>query len=318
MQSQQSNQSDGIGQSDQSEEIQCSQVSSIVSQFTIARSSTQGSRRRQGIYWILTIPEDKWDGKTLPECAIYAKGQLESGGTTDYRHWQFVVGFKTKKTLAQVRELFGPYHSELTRSVAAEDYVWKDATYVEGTRFEYGRKPINRKNKTDWDFVWKCAIKGNYEDIPADIRIRSYFSLRRIYEDFMVPVGTERTTIVYWGGTGVGKSRRAWEEAGADAYSKNPNSKFWSGYKGERNVVIDEFRGKIDVSYLLTWLDRYPLHIETKGSGRPAMFENIWICSNLPPKDWYPGLDEPTLKALLRRLRVVHMLGTPAQALMEQ
>ena len=98
--------------------------------------------------------------------------------------------------------------------------------------------------------------------------------------------------------------RRAWEEAGLEAYAKDPRSKFWYGYRGEKKVIIDEFRGGIDVAHLLRWLDRYPVSVELKGSSRPLQAEQIWITSNLPPNKWYPDIDRETDQALLRRLHV--------------
>ena len=74
----------------------------------------------------------------------------------------------------------------------------------------------------------------------------------------------ERVVRVYVGPTGVGKSRRAWDEAGFDAYPKDPNTKFWDGYQGQPHVVMDEFRGKIDISNILRWTDQYPVSVETK------------------------------------------------------
>lgn len=67
-------------------------------------------------------------------------------------------------------------------------------------------------------------------------------------------------------------------------------------------VIIDEFRGVIDISHILRWLDRYPVRVERKGSSMPLKAKNIWITSNIAPREWYPGLDEATLEALLRRL----------------
>lgn len=113
--------------------------------------------------------------------------------------------------------------------------------------------------------------------------------------------------MVYWGPTGVGKSRRAWEEAKLDAYPKNPRTKFWCGYRGEENVVIDEFRGDIDIANMLRWLDRYPVLIETKGSGCVLKAKRFWITSNLPPSRWYPNTDLETIRALERRLTIVEM-----------
>jgi len=91
-----------------------------------------------------------------------------------------------------------------------------------------------------------------------------------------------------------------------DAYSKDPRSKFWCGYIGQRNIVIDEFRGGIDLSHMLRWLDRYPVRVEIKGSSRPLLAEKIWITSNLSPDEWYPESDSESVRALRRRLTVIH------------
>ena len=87
-----------------------------------------------------------------------------------------------------------------------------------------------------------------------------------------------------------------------DAYPKDPRTKFWDGYKGHKYVVMDEFRGSIDISHLLRWMDRYPVIVEVKGSSSVLVAEKIWITSNLHPKDWFFGLDDLTYAALERRM----------------
>lgn len=150
------------------------------------------------------------------------------------------------------------------------------------------------------------AISGELDAIPADIFVRYYSGLQKIAADNQRPVPMERQCTVLWGRTGTGKSRRAWEEAGFDAYTKDPRTKWWDGYRNQENVVIDEFRGVIDVSHLLRWLDRYPVNVEVKGSSRPLKANKFWITSNLDPRSWYPELDPETLEALLRRLNIIH------------
>lgn len=130
--------------------------------------------RRQGIFWLLTIPENDWHPKFEESCT-WLKGQLEEGKESGYRHWQFVVSFKRKSSLAAVKKVFGnTAHCELTRSESANDYCSKEETRVEGTEFEYGSKPIRRNSKTDWDAVWTAAKSGNVDAIPAHVRITSY------------------------------------------------------------------------------------------------------------------------------------------------
>lgn len=145
---------------------------------------------------------------------------------------------------------------------------------------------------------------GALESIPASIRIRSYNALCRIGQNNLRPQAMARSTRCLWGITGAGKSREAWEEAGPDGYSKDPRSKFWCGYRGQEHVVIDEFRGGIDISHLLRWLTDYPLSVETKGGAAAYCAKRIWITSNLHPNDWYPDADEGTRAALLRRMEL--------------
>ena len=47
---------------------------------------------------------------------------------------------------------------------------------------------------------------------------------------------------VFWGATGTGKSRRAFE-TWPDAYRKMTNDKWWDGYHGEETVIFDDFKG---------------------------------------------------------------------------
>jgi len=209
---------------------------------------TRGSRD-QARYWMVTIPHHHFT-PFLPNGVTYIIGQLELG-EGGFLHWQVVAGFKRAVRKAAVRKLFGPFHCESTDSEAAEEYCWKEDTRVEGTQFKLGSKALKRNCEKDWDAIRQSAKDGKLEEIPADVYIRSYSSLKKIASEFSRPQPIERVCKVFVGPTGTGKSRRAWEEATFEAYPKGPTSKFWDGYRGQENVVIDEFRGQIEVSLLL-------------------------------------------------------------------
>lgn len=254
---------------------------------------------------MLTIPAHSFT-PYLPPAVLYIKGQLERAAS-GYLHWQIlVVTGKCRGT--RIKSIFGDVNIELTRSDAADQYVWKDDTSVEGTRFELGSKPFRRNRKTDWDSVRQQAIRGDLSEVPSDVFVRCYNQLRRIGQDHLQPMAMERTCSVYWGKTGTGKSRRAWEEASLEAYPKDPRTKFWDGYRSHQHVVIDEFRGGIDIAHMLRWLDRYPVIVEVKGSSTVLCASRIWITSNLDPREWYPLADEETKAALLRRLNITQFL----------
>lgn len=275
-------------------------------------------------YWILTIPHHLYTPFLPPELS-YVKGQLELSNTTGYCHWQLLAHTKRKITLSAIKKLFGSQsHAEPTRSEAASSYVWKEDTRVPNTQFELGQLPFHRNNPKDWEAILNNAKNGNLLDIPPDVLVRYYNSIRRIEKDNLQPISIQREVFVYWGRTGAGKSRRAWDEATFNAYPKDPNTKFWDGYRNHEFVVIDEFRGGkslsplfciiliilliigIAINHLLRWFDRYPVIIEQKGSACVLVAKKIWITSNLSPNDWYPDLDQETLAALRRRLNITH------------
>lgn len=276
----------------------------------------------QGKYWLCThfntsinydcvndgkeIGDSFWNSKGI----VWSSGQLEMCPTTQRLHWQFMVCFKRKVRLGGVKTVLGnDIHAELSRSEAANAYVLKEDT-SQGRQWVWGYKPMHRNSRTDWDAIKQAAKAGKLDDdcIPANVFVCNYASLKKIKMDYMRGEPLEKQVNVYWGPTGVGKSRRAWHEAGMDAYPKTPTTKFWDGYQGELNVVIDEFTGQIEITHLLRWLDRYPVLVETKGSGTPLRAKKIWITSNLSPEEWYSTAPQVQQEALWRRLNVCHIV----------
>lgn len=255
----------------------------------------------QARYWIMTIPYEDFTPFLPPNCE-YIKGQLEMGTSNGYLHWQIVVYYPRKVTLHYVKMIFGDRcHAEICRSAAANDYVWKEDTRIMGTQFELGTPSVKRNSVKDWDLILSNAREGKFDGIPSDILIRCYGNLKRIRVDSLQAEPIPKRVFCYWGKTGTGKSRRAWELAGYSAFPKDPNTKFWDGYSGQRTVVVDEFRGAISISHLLRWLDRYPVIVEIKGSSMVLCADTIYFTSNLSPNEWYPDLDLETKNALLRR-----------------
>jgi len=265
----------------------------------------KNGRQIRGQYWLATIPHYDYTPYLAPGVSWIA-GQVELG-EGGFLHWQLAVYFKLRVVLSTLHaSLSGKGHYELARSAAIEEYVFKEDTAVLGTRFTLGSKPFKRGSARDWDAVYNQAIKGEFSDIEKSILVPYYSSIKRIYQDNLAPTDMERTVYVYWGATGTGKSRRAWQEAGMDAYPKDPRTKFWDGYRGQKHVVIDEFRGDIAIGHLLRWLDRYPVIVEVKGSSAVLSAQTLWLTSNLSPTQWYPDIDEETMSSLLRRIKVTH------------
>lgn len=269
-----------------------------------------GTYSKPARWWIGTIPyssEYGLSGRLGDPVIRYAVGQREVGGESGYEHWQVCVNFTRPVRLSAVVKIFGSgTHWEPTRSEAALSYCVKEDSAVPDTKFEYGKKPVQRGDERCWDEILACCKSGEFERIPADVYLRYYGNIQRIARDNLVPVAIERTVRVYWGATGTGKSRRAWSEAGLEAYPKDPRTKFWDGYAGHEHVVVDEFRGGIDIGHVLRWFDRYPVLVEVKGSAVVLKAKALWLTSNLDPRLWYKDCDPETVAALMRRLEVVY------------
>lgn len=119
------------------------------------------------------------------------------------------------------------------------------------------------------------------------------------------------TVQVYWGVSGSGKSHEVFVNKLKDTsyYTKQATTKWFDSYKGEKVGVIDEFRGVVDIAKVLTWFDKWPAFVETKGGQVPLLIEEWHIMSNVDPRDWYMDIDQGTRDALMRRLTKITHFG---------
>jgi hypothetical protein len=235
----------------------------------------------------------------------------ETAPETGTKHLQGYMLFVGNKRLSAMKKLNGRAHWESAKGTTEQNVVYCS----KGQDFtEYGDRPKTKKEvgqdeKQRWIDIIAHAKNGTLEEHDPKVYYNTFTTAERIYAKYNQPVGIEKEVMVYWGSTGTGKSHTAWENAGPGSYGKDPRTKFWQHYIGQENVVIDEFRGGIDIAHMLRWLDKYPITVEVKGSSTALMAQKVWITSNLHPKDWYPDIDAATLDALLRRLKVTHFVN---------
>lgn len=263
---------------------------------------------QQARYWLLTI-NDSDDGTSWsPPAALdgpysgcqWVTGQKEIGSNTGRAHWQLFVSFKRAVRLAAIRKCFGTrVHAEPSRSAAAEAYVHKEDTAVPGTRFELGRKALNRNSTKDWAVIKQLAKENKLDDIPADVYISHYRSIKQIAIDNMQcpPDLTSCAGIWIHGPPGVGKSHFARAQYGPDLYLKAQN-KWWDGYQGQRNVLLDDLDTKVLGHYLKIWADKWAFMAECKGSSIQIRPNNFIITSNYTPEQLF---DDPVLAQAIRR-----------------
>jgi len=272
---------------------------------------------RQAVYWAgtITFSNDNdmiclWGlyGDDGEGCIKWMKGQAEVGNSvTRYKHWQVVVLMSTKKSLRQMKDIDGVAHWEPSRSSAIETYVWKEDTRVEGSQFMYGEKPHKANSRIDYGIQMELARAGKFDEMDKGVYFKYKKTAESFYRDNIVAVYRDNVKIKYFhGGTSTGKSHAARLEAGEDAYWKLSTNKWWDGYKGELNVVIDEMvPSVIGIAHLLRWFDKYKCICEVKGGSIGLRATNFWITSNLKPEILLADEKEVHQKAFMRRLTEV-------------
>lgn len=260
---------------------------------------------QQARYWLLTIPHNNFL-PYLPNELIYIKGQLEEGNNTGYKHWQIVAHFKRKTRLAGVKKVFGMgIHAEPTRSEAAEAYVFKQDTKIQGTEFELGQRFTRRNDKEYWKDVKEKAQQNRLEELDGDVYVKYYNTLKRIAKDHMQkPTDLDDVCGIWiWGPPGVGKSRKARLDY-PNAYFKMCN-KWWDGYQNEESIIIDDLdkNHKVLGHHLKIWSDRYSFIAEAKGGAICIRPKHIVVTSNYKIEEIFE--DEALIEALKRRFTII-------------
>jgi len=282
--------------------------------------------------WVFTLnnPNEELVKKTfktmeLNNCFDYLVYQEEEGENKT-RHLQGYFVLKKRMELPALKKLLLPLgspHLEVRKGSheQAKAYCMKEDTRVVG----------GMDNEVNPDFHERHEDKGTRNDLLAVkeaidegknelelweehfVQMVKYRNSLNYYAILKKPKRSWKTYIkVFYGPTGTGKSRAAFEEAGEDFYNLTPGQTpkggqlFFEGYRGQENVVFDEFYGSsMGWSQLLALTDRYPATVMVKGSSVVWAPKRMWITSNQHPSQWYLKLHlncDAQYETLKRRL----------------
>lgn len=245
--------------------------------------------------------------KDLPH--LYLIIGTETAPTTGTKHLQGYIQFPNQWSFEHVTSVNKAIHWERSRGSPAENrtYCSKESITLESGKLP---KPGRR---TDIDDV-RDIIKngGTMNDVVNTTTSYQAARFGELYLKYASPKKrTNPPTVKWiWGPTGTGKTKLAFEEA-KDPWISNKSLQWWDGYFGQKDIIIDDFRGDFCTFHeLLRILDRYPYRVMNKGGSCELLAENIWITSCFPPDKVYTNCSEK-VDQLLRRITTVIQLKSP-------
>ena len=264
--------------------------------------------------WVFTYNKqneedlDIYRNKFSQEKIKYLVANIEIAPKTGKQHIQGYVVVNEKQSMKQMKKILGmgdSVHLEKRFGTheEARDYCLKSESkhpdykplifgeYKQGARTDLGTlKDFIKEGGT-----MRQALEhiGNPQQVKMCETYLKYFETGRDWKPY-----------VKWlhGPTGSGKTKLAFAESDpTNRYVAMSTAKWWDGYDGHSDIIIDDMRSDFCKYHeLLTLLDRYEMRIEVKGATRQFKPKRIWITSCYHPKDMYRTVEDKG--QLLRRL----------------
>lgn len=272
------------------------------------------SRTPQYRAWCFTLnnySEEEYKAFQEADCKYIIIGKEE--GKEETPHLQGYVQFKNGKRLSECKNINERAHWEQAKGNPQQnyDYCSKDGDFWEkGVLPRTGRRTMAERMELNKQIKEKSLNELVDEGI---ISIKEVRSVKNAKLDLLQEGKPKRAEGVrgvwYWGPPGVGKTHTAKAEY-PDAYNKLQN-KWWDGYMGEKNVILEDFDNNVLGHYIKIWADKWECTGEVKGAVVNLQHDNFIITSNYHPSELWRVEDDSKndalCKAIERRFKIIHV-----------
>jgi len=246
-------------------------------------------------------------------CINYIIYGHEEEGENEVYHLQGYAQFNKALTLTAVKKIFPRAHIESVKGTTKQaiDYCKKEGYWDEfGELRTQGKKGSNTKKYEE--IKERIMIKNDpLIKVIVDCENTAQIRFAETIEKYTTTATHFEKKEVYWyfGPTGCGKSRCAFESVDKkDYWVSSENLKWFDGYSGQKDAIFDDFRGDFATfHFLLRLLDGYPLKVPVKGGFTRWCPKRIFITCPYPPKGVYQGVEDK--KQLYRRLTQIRYFG---------
>ena len=251
----------------------------------------------------------------------YFTFQREIGEETGTQHFQLYIEFEVGKRFATIKEYFPTAHIESRKGSKkqARDYCQKDDTRMDGHNiFEFGDFAENGERSDLNDIMEMIKGGASLKEVEAAYPsqyFRYYKNIEFLFNQYMQDKFCEidrNIKVTYiWGPPRAGKSRSIDKLHSRKNYYRVPKYKNpFDKYNYEPVLVLDEYAGQIDITYLNNLLDSLPCQLECRYNDKWAAWDTVYIISNLPFEKQYPYELPEKREALKSRItEFIHFTG---------
>lgn len=269
--------------------------------------------------YILTIPFEFCSMDELQDILKlmpirFACGQTEIGESTSYKHYQVYIQLKSTYSITSLKKFLPTAHFEEQKGTneQARDYCTKFETR-EGESFFIGEFAPTRGTDSQ-DFLSAAREGLSYNDLadsfPKEfLRYNSRIQFLRnldsqdLYLQYSTRFRDNLISIFQYGDSGLGKSYEVYtKHKMKDIYVVTDYDHPFDLYQGQSVLVLEEFRGRFPIAFLLQLLDKYPCQLPCRFQNKYACFSTVYINTNVSLDELYPNCDKFTKRALRRRI----------------